>query len=84
MLTLYHDRNLSTLKYFDKKSLEEDHIIKCSDEVQEQYLKIDHYFQNFFDNQSLQHAKEKSKSERDLKGLTDTSFVYGEVVRFIL
>ena len=44
------------------------------------YYKLEKIFNSFFKEDSLSTAKDKSREEREKKGIKDSSFVYGEIV----
>ena len=50
------DSNID-IKYFDKRIPEEDSPITVSDEKQEIYERLDNFFENIFDENSLNVAK---------------------------
>lgn len=68
-------------KYFDNRVNEEDNPVNIPVEVHQKYEELDILFEELFDENSLHFAKQSSKDERDKKGLDDSSFVYGEIVK---
>ena len=67
-------------KYFLPKSNEEDMPIKIEIKDQIKYYKLEKIFNSFYTEDSLSIAKDKSREEREKKGIKDSSFVYGEIV----
>jgi hypothetical protein len=70
------------IKYFDKRVGEEDSPIEVNNEKQYMYERLDGFFEQIFDENSLNVAKQSSKEERDKKTLNESSYVYGEIVKF--
>ena len=67
-------------KYFLPKSNEEDMPIKIEINDQIKYYKLEKIFNSLYTEDSLSIAKDKSRAEREKKGIKDSSFVYGEIV----
>ena len=67
--------------YFSSRSEEEENPIIIEQDVANKYYQLEQIFNEFFPEDSLAIAKEKSKEERDAKRINDTSFAYGEVVK---
>ena len=77
---MFYEYKPPILKYFDKKHIDEDNNqISCTNEKQTNYEKIDCWYEDFFKFHPLSYVKELSKEERENKGITDHSYVYGEV-----
>jgi hypothetical protein len=68
-------------RYFDGRVPEEESPVKLPAEIHQKYEELDLIFEDFFDDNGLHVAKQSSKEERDTKGLDDSSFVYGEIVK---
>jgi hypothetical protein len=68
------------LNYFDSRVCEEENPVKLSSEINLKYEELDMLFEEFFDENGLQVAKNSSKEEREKRKLDDSSFVYGEIV----
>ena len=66
--------------YFLGKNDEEDYPLKINEATSKKYFQLEKIFNQFFPNNSLSKAKDKSKEERDQKQIIDPSFVYGEIV----
>lgn len=71
-------------RYFDNRVQEEENPISLAVDVHQKYEEMDLLFEEFFGENSLHDAKQFSKEERDKKGLEDSSYVYGEIVRIKL
>ena len=54
--------------------------IKIEIKDQIKYYKLEKIFNSFYSEESLSIAKDKSREEREKKGIKDSSFVYGEIV----
>ena len=54
--------------------------IKIEKETNIKYYNLEKIFNTFYSENSLSIAKDKSREERENKGITDNSFVYGEIV----
>ena len=66
--------------YFYPKIMEEEMPIAISPELNKKYYNIESIYNTFYTKNSISIAKEKSKEEREKKGIKDNSFVYGEIV----
>ncbi len=66
--------------YFLPRSQDEDMPIKIDKKDALKYYKLEKIFNSFFKEDSLSTAKDKSREEREKKGIKDSSFVYGEIV----
>ena len=72
--------NLSPEKYFEPIIPEEDYPITIDENTSRIYQRLETIFNSFYERNSLQIAKEKSKEERDNRRINDTSYAYGEIV----
>ena len=74
------DELIEAETYFNPQTSEEDMPIKIEKETNIKYYNLEKIFNTFYSENSLSIAKDKSREERENKGITDNSFVYGEIV----
>ena len=74
------DELIEAETYFNPQTSEEDMPIKIEKETNIKYYNLEQIFNTFYSENSLSIAKDKSREERENKGITDNSFVYGEIV----
>ena len=74
------DELIEAETYFNPQTSEEDMRIKIEKETNIKYYNLEKIFNTFYSENSLSIAKDKSREERENKGITDNSFVYGEIV----
>ena len=66
--------------YFLPRNNEEEIPFPIEIQINVKYYNLEQIFNCFYPENSLSIAKDKSKEEREKKGITDKSFIYGEVV----
>ena len=74
------DELIEAETYFNPQTSEEDMPIKIEKETNIKYYNLEKIFNTFYSENSLSIAKDKSREEREKKGIKDSSFVYGEIV----
>ena len=70
--------------YFAPRSEEETMPVEIDENTNFTYFGLEKVYNFYFPENSLSLAKESSKNEREQKRLNDSSFIYGEVVCFLL
>ncbi len=82
--TYYPGVSAETVKeaenYLVPRSNEEEMPIQIEIQDNVKYYNLEVIFNSFYPENSLSIAKDKSKEEREKKGIKDNSFVYGEIV----
>ena len=66
--------------YFLPRNNEEEMPFPIEIQTNVKYYNLEQIFNCFYPENSLSIAKDKSREERENKGITDKSFIYGEVV----
>jgi hypothetical protein len=66
--------------YFLPRNNEEEIPFPIEIQINVKYYNLEQIFNCFYPENSLSIAKDKSREERENKGITDKSFIYGEVV----
>ena len=66
--------------YFLPRNNEEEIPFPIEIQINVKYYNLEQIFNCFYPENSLSIAKDKSREEREKKGITDKSFIYGEVV----
>jgi len=66
--------------YFLPRNNEEEIPFPIEIQINVKYYNLEQIFNCFYPENSLSIAKDKSREEREKKGITDKLFIYGEVV----